>query len=112
MAMNIYCNNDDCRKEGPHKLHTDTNEVICEFCQRPITNVSHFAKEALKTMGQIYRGEEKPQKAFSVQCQSCGKNDTPFTFKGELYCKHCNAHHAQITGPYKQMLVQNVGGAR
>lgn len=112
MTMNFYCDNNGCRKEGSHKLHNDINEVICDFCQRPITSISHFAKKALKAMGQIHRDKEKPEKAFSVQCQSCEKNDVPFTFKGELYCRHCNNHHSQITGPFKQMLIQNVGGVR
>ena len=110
--MNIYCNNDGCRKEGQPKLHLDTNEVICEFCQRPITTVSRFAKETMKTIGQIYRGEERPQKAFTVQCQSCKKIDTPVAFKGELYCKHCSTQHTHVSGPFKQMLIQNVGGVR
>jgi len=67
--MLIYCDNKSCKKESIALLDTETMDVICQECQKPISNVSEPMKRTLKSFGQIVRKSIK--RAFMLLCRSC-----------------------------------------
>lgn len=105
MGFQIHCDNKGCFKEQEPLLNTETDEVLCSECSKPIKRVTSFAKTQMKALGQIYRGPDKKQQAYAVLCQSCNKQATPqINAKKELVCPHCQKQH-QLSGPFKQMLL-------
>jgi len=59
-------------KTSDAQLNTETLDVICLECKRPITNISETMKRVLKSSGQIVRDNEK--KAFTMGCKVCNAN--------------------------------------
>lgn len=69
--MLLNCNNKGCCKSGEHRLDTEINEVVCEFCGKVIP-ISEPMKKALKTAKQVVNTNVK--KAFMLGCQNCKAN--------------------------------------
>lgn len=105
MGFNIQCNNKGCHKYQEPLLDIKNDVVLCSECNKPIDNVTVFAKTKMKDLGQIYRGAATKQQAFAVQCKNCNKQATPKVEKGKnLVCPHCGVQH-DLSGPFKQTLL-------
>lgn len=95
--MLIMCDNKNCMKSNDAKLNSETLEVICQECKRPIRNVSDTMKRVLKSSGQIVRDEQI--KAFMMGCKSCNANrQVVLDDKDNTVCSVCmkpiNVHPA------------------
>lgn len=88
--MLITCNNKGCLKGSNALLDTKTNEVMCQECNRPITNISDAMKRSLKSFGQIVRTSAK--KAFMVHCRKCNANrEIVLNKNNATVCKDCHS---------------------
>ena len=86
--MIITCNNKGCLKSSTALLNTETLEVICQECGKPITNISDSMKRVLKSSGQIIRANEK--KAFMILCKACNANrEVVLDQNNKTICKLC-----------------------
>ena len=104
--MLIMCNNKGCLKSSTVLLNVTTNEVICQECGNPISNVSDSMKRTLKSFGQIVRSEEK--KAFMVHCRHCNANrEIVLNQQDETICKDC--HNAVIVPPAFKLAMAEAG---
>lgn len=87
MPFSINCNNKGCFKQQEPVLNTVTNEVECSECGRPITNVTHFVKVQMKSLGQT---KKYAKSAFSVRCEKCKTNALPkLGANDKLVCVGC-----------------------
>jgi hypothetical protein len=112
MAFQTYCDNKGCGEYQAPLLDTETDEVICSECGKPINNLTKFAKTTLRTLGQVKRAV-KSQKAFSVECPACKKSAPPVLGPNrEILCAHCKEEQTQIKGPYKHVLLQHLSGGK
>lgn len=99
----VSCTNKGCNKEMIPLLNTETNEVECTECGKP-TIVTDFAKNSMKSMGQIKR-VEKSQQAFSVECKKCKKVMTPKIDKNKaLACVNCSTVFDNISAPFENLI--------
>lgn len=89
MPFQTFCDNKGCMKEQTPALDLDTNNVHCGECNRPIGTVTEFAKQQMKSLGQIIR-KKKAQSAYVVKCQKCNVENTPKLFGDELVCASCS----------------------
>lgn len=107
--INIYCDNKGCGLLQAATLNTETEEVICEKCGKPITNVTRFMKVQLKHAGQVRRNQ-KSQKAFSVRCHKCNTEGQPILGpdKITLLCSKCNSIFGDndINRPFRHAIVE------
>ena len=100
--MLITCDNKGCLKASSALLDVKSGEVVCQECNKLITNVSGFMKKALKDAGQIVRNAEK--KAFMVHCRQCNANREIILNQTDVaICKDC--HSAVVVhAAFKQAL--------
>lgn len=85
--MLISCDNKGCLKSSTALFNPTTNEVICQECQRPISNISEAMRRALKSFGQVVRAEKK---AFMLECRSCRANrEVVLDADNKTVCKIC-----------------------
>ncbi len=104
----IQCDNKGCKEMQEPTLDVKTNEVICSECQNPITNVTHFTKVQMKSLGQIKRDDKKSQ-AYSVKCPLCSKEGCPvLNDNKEIVCQYCAAAQSQLSGPFKQVIMDHL----
>jgi len=103
----IHCDNKGCGEHQTPKIDKETNEVICDECGKPISNVTDFFKRQLISFGQIVRNE-KTQRAFSVKCTKCNKEDQPIlNSDGDIQCAHCkHVFGDELSKPFKNTLKQ------
>lgn len=112
MGFMICCDNKKCGQTTEALLDKNTDEVYCAApdCGKVISNVTSFAKAAMKGMGQ-YKRVVKSQEAFAVKCESCLKMSRPKLTKNTLLCPHCGKEHTTLQAPYahaiKQYLLTN-----
>jgi hypothetical protein len=52
-------------------VDTETNEVICSYCNEVIDNITSFAKSTMRAKGLVL---QPPKKAFSFKCITCNKS--------------------------------------
>lgn len=110
----IHCDNKGCGEHQAPNLDTDTNEVICSECGKPITNVTVFFKTQLKSFGQIVRSGKK-QQAYTVQCKKCQKAGQPILDeKGiEILCSHCKEPFGDaLSRPFKSAILEFLKASR
>lgn len=85
-------------------LDVDTNEVICQECGKPITNISSVMKKTLKSMGQIVRNNVK--KAFMMACKNCNANrEVVLDSTNNTVCKVCGTE-IKVHAAMKQAMVE------
>ncbi len=71
------------------KLNTETLEVICQKCEKPIQNISESMKRVLKSQGQVIRHEVK--KAFTIACMNCKANrEVVLNVDNQTICSICH----------------------
>jgi len=88
MSFRIYCDNKGCFKDNEALYDVASNEVHCAECGKKITNITSFAVNQMKSMGQIKRDDKKAQ-AFSMKCLSCKRMTTPKIKKDKALCALC-----------------------
>jgi ribosomal protein L34E len=108
MAFVTYCNNKGCNKEQAPLLDVSTNEVLCSECDRPITTISSFAKNNLKSLGQT-TDKAKVRQSFGVKCDSCNKEGQPIIEKDCLRCTYCSKPLTNISKTFENMLRTRAG---
>lgn len=103
MPMLINCDNRGCCKYQPALLNTADNTVICSECLKPIQNVTVFAKQQLKQLGQTI-SNRKPKAGFSVKCQHCQSTDTPQRYDQQWICSNCKQELTNMSDAFKHLL--------
>lgn len=84
----LTCDNNGCMKQSEAKLDTETLEVICQECHKPIKNVTEIMKRVLKGSGQVVRGDTK--KTFMMACMQCHANrQVVLDENNNTVCKIC-----------------------
>lgn len=102
MGFSIQCDNKGCGKYQEPKLNLETNDVECADCGQPIKSVTSFAKNQMKSLGQIKRAEQT-QQAFSVQCANCKKSAPPVLSGKDILCAICKKE-LSVSAPYAAIL--------
>ena len=72
--MIINCNK-GCHINGgttTARLNVDSQEVICDICGDSVLGISDFAKECMRTTGNVLK--EREVKSFVFNCLECGKD--------------------------------------
>jgi hypothetical protein len=103
MGFRIFCDNKGCRKEMEPVLDKADGKVYCTECAKEVHNMTEFAKNQMVSLGQVKR-EQKQQKAFSVKCEACKKENPPTMTKGKLYCVSCNTELTNLSAPFAQAI--------
>lgn len=86
--MLISCDNKGCYKTSNALLDRETNNVVCQECGNPISNVSESMRRTLVGFGQIVRTEQR--KGFLMACKSCNANrQVVLNQHGDTICKQC-----------------------
>lgn len=84
-----WCDNKGCMKEQTPALDVTTDEVVCAECNRPIRNITTFAKRQMKSMGQVTT-KIKTRTPYAVKCAKCKTENTPLIEDDELTCARCH----------------------
>jgi hypothetical protein len=100
MKFRMDCNNRGCGESQEPFLDRDTNQVFCSVCGKEISNVSPFAKNAMRQNKQF---RPKVKKGFMVKCP-CGVEDTPKLVGGHIVCASCGKTQTQLTPPFIALL--------
>lgn len=88
--MLIRCNPRCKLKDGSTtgSLDVDLNEVICDHCGKEMEGISNFAKNMMKSNGDIVR--KNKNKPFQFECQTCNKTvETALDENDELVGMTC-----------------------
>jgi hypothetical protein len=86
--MLIDCTNKGCMQKSEAKYNTETDEVICEECGQPISNITLYTKRMLASLKQVIN--TKRYKPFQVNCPTC-KAQREITLVGNVpHCVACN----------------------
>jgi hypothetical protein len=88
MAFAVNCTNKGCGKLTECMLDVKTNEVFCAECDKPISNITHFAKVQLKALGQIRKDKKEN---YSIKCDVCSRSARPILKDDKALCKFCSA---------------------
>lgn len=110
MPVIINCDNKGCMKPQAARLNLLNDTVLCDECGGTITNITHFTKNTLKTLGQTTRHVENNE-TYAVTCDKCEVKGTPVLNKEKLTCKACKKELTNISGPFKLMLQSVLGNA-
>lgn len=100
MPFVTYCQHKGCMKEQQPLLDLDTNDVLCGECGKPITTLTSFAKAQLKTLGQTTK-RQKTQRAYSVKCGACQRENPPELADDKLVCRHCSKELTGLSKPFE-----------
>lgn len=86
--MLVRCNL-NCKKNvtTDASLDIDTNEAICNLCGETLDNVTSYAKQAMKSNGDIIK--KKQGQAFTFNCETCNQNMQVISEGGELVGAVC-----------------------
>lgn len=104
MGFLIYCDNKGCGKDQEPVLDIETDQVLCSECGKAIKSVTQFAKNTMKTLGQIKR-QGKKQQAFAVKCLKCNKENPPkINEENQIVCGFCNAELSHLPKPFQQVI--------
>ena len=85
--MLVYCDK-SCRQMKDASLNVDTNEVICNYCEESIENVTKFIKLSMKANGDVL--ESKNRKAFVFKCENHNVMTEVFFDNSRLKGKECS----------------------
>lgn len=106
--MLLSCNNEGCFKQSNALLNTETLEVICQECGKPISNISESMKRVLKSSGQIIR---QSKQAFMLACHSCKANrEVVLNEDNETVCGIC--HNPIKVHDSFRLAMEEAGGMR
>ena len=105
MPFATQCTNKECNKFQEPYMDKKTEKVYCSVCHTEITNLTHFAKIQLKSLGQF---RKKSTDSFSVKCNKCGQESRPKVINDEVVCGECNASLNHISDIYKNMLKEKL----
>ncbi len=100
MPFSIQCNNKGCGQIQNPFLDKGTDKVFCSSCNGEITNVTIFAKNQMKSLGQF---GTKKQKSFSIKCTSCSSQERPIKKENQYCCGKCKKE-LSIPAAFKLML--------
>jgi ribosomal protein S27E len=102
--MLLECSNKGCCRSGEHKLDVKTNEVICEYCGRPIPTITEAMKRALKAARQVVATVKK---AFMFGCKHCQANREVILDESTntVRCKICG-NEVNVHPVMKQTLIE------
>lgn len=107
--MLVTCNNKGCLKSSNALFDTNSGEVICQECNRPVTNVTESMKRTLKSFGQIVRAERK---AFMLACRACRANrEVVLDQNNNTICKICHGPIV-VHAAFKLAMQENQGMER
>ena len=106
MAFLLNCDNKGCNKVSEAKLDVNSNQVICSECGGEIKNVSSFAKNQMKALGQTMKSAAK-QKPYAVKCGNCDETDTPKLENNKIVCVKCGAP-SKMSAPFEKMLREHI----
>jgi len=110
MPVIINCDNKGCMKPQAARLNLLDNSVLCDECGGAITNVTHFTKNTLKTLGQTTKRVEHND-TYAVKCDKCDVKGTPVFMQDKLMCKSCKKEISNISEPFRLMLQGALGNA-
>lgn len=104
MPFMTNCTTKGCGKYQAPILDKVSNKVYCSECGAEITNLSHFAKIQMTTLGQV----KKPAKqAYTVRCEKCRQESLPkIDGNDKLVCSSCNNIINNIGKPF-EILIRN-----
>ena len=105
MPFTIFCNNKGCGKEQQPYLDVASMNVHCAECGKVIPEVTIFAKNQMKAMGQVKKVQQV-QQAFAVECQQCKRQAQPKLAQNKLVCPHCSKEHDELEKPYAYAIKQ------
>ena len=108
MAFIIQCDNRGCLQTQAALLDVESNNVICAECGNTITNVTHFAKIQLKSLGQTTK-RVKSQQTYSVKCNHCSASGVPTLAEDKLICKSCNKEITGLSSTFVTLLKSVLG---
>lgn len=107
MPFIMQCQNKKCRKQSLVLLDTINNKVYCGDCDEEINNITSFAKNQLKALGQIKKQESK--KSHAILCSHCKKESTPVLENNNLLkCSLCHQEITHLTSIFKTMLIKKL----
>ena len=92
MGFVMTCDNKKCGKSQEPMLDKESGDVYCSECNEVIKNITIFAKNSMRSLGQFKRTIQA-QEAFSVGCKKCNKSACPKLSGGKLVCKNCGVEH-------------------
>lgn len=102
----INCDNKGCHKASQAVIDLSDNQVYCVECGNTIKNITPFAKNQLKNLGQT----KKPKKeGFQVKCEKCKKEGMPkLSSSNELICFDCNNVLNNVPKPFELVIKQAI----
>lgn len=70
-------------------VNTETNEVICDYCQEVIENISDYVKRAMISNGNVIKPKKKD--SYTYRCTGCNKDMSVYynTSTQELVGSEC-----------------------
>lgn len=68
-------------------LDVDSNEAICNYCGDVLTNITSYAKNAMKINGDVLK--KKKGQAFIFKCTTCNKDVQAIEKDGEIVGAGC-----------------------
>lgn len=101
MAFSTQCTNKGCGKIQEPYIDKSDDKIYCSECNREIENLTYFAKQQLKALGQ-YR--KKPKISFAVKCEKCGAEARPLLVNDDVVCGKCKQALNNLSLPFKNML--------
>lgn len=104
----VYCDNKGCGKDQAPVLNLETNEVECTECGQNIKSITLFAKNQMKSLGQIKR-DSKREKAFAVQCKYCKKAAPPKVVDEKVVCSLCDKHLDYLAASFVNVIKDKLG---
>lgn len=103
MSFLIQCDNKKCLQLQAAKLDKTSNEVICQECGESITNITYFAKQQLKSLGQTI-DKTKSKETFAVKCSSCSAEGKPIILNDKFCCNNCKEELDNLSHSFKYLL--------
>ena len=102
--MLLNCTNKGCLQSGTHELNVKTNEVICEFCGKSVSNITEMMKKTLKSIKQVI--DTRVRKAFMMACKNCNANrEVILDSTNNTVCKVCGSE-IKVHAAMKQALIE------
>lgn len=101
MAFSTQCTNKGCGKIQEPYIDKEDDKIYCSECNREITNLTHFAKIQMKSLGQ-YR--QKSKISFAIKCPHCSAEVRPKLTNNDVVCGSCGKPLDNLSLPFKNML--------
>jgi len=100
----VNCDNKGCGKSTKAMIDLDDGEAYCGECDRPIKNITSFAKSQLKGFKQV----RKKSQTFSFKCAQCGTDARPIITNNHLACPRCKSPSTNISKPFEILVRQAI----